>query len=179
MDEGIDVLTVLVSVITAAFAGVIATASTIYINRRDRRHDLVITQLRDATESVAANAREILHLSTSGSSSRENRLKVESRDLAQLAVRVGTDTLRLVGDADVQRAARLVRRHVHALVQFETTGQDPRAEYGYTPYSRLEGALDYLVTESRRQLGLVGAGDTDIDFAVLTKSIMEARNLSD
>jgi hypothetical protein len=170
-----DVNTALLTLVTGAVGGGIAAIITYIVNRRDRRDSLILSQLKETTTSVASNARHMLHLA--GRQHREEDANASDADLstAHLQVRSGSNLLALFGDRRVQEAARLVRHHAYAVSAVAQGQPDPRSEdYADNPYTRLENAVELLLADVRRQLGVGGGIVTDFDFEKLTTRAADA-----
>lgn len=140
-------------------------------SRRTKRDTVRVDQLTDAVLSLSSNARTMLHAVG------RNRTEIDQHVVgdAHAAVRIAVDHLRIVGTSDVQQAARLVQHHVYALRQVAQGKTDPHEDYGLSAYRRTEHAIEHLLTQVRRQLGVSGKVEPEPDYRVLTSRLLLAR----
>jgi hypothetical protein len=162
------VITVLLGAFGALVGGGITVATTLFINRRDRRSAMEFDQLKVTAASVTSNARQMLHLWKSERLTAEPQSHAEM-DKCHAAVRVGADLLSLVGNTDVQQAAKLVRHHSYMVAAQGRNEPDKHPEYTFAVYERTEWAIEFLLEATRAQLGLPGAIVRDFDYLELTQ----------
>ena len=149
--------------LVALFGAVIAYS----FGARTRRHTLQTDQLRENGAAMATSARQLLHLLSS--TGKRDALAIQQQAASEQAIiRSMSDLLTLVGDKNVQSAARLVRHHSFAVVCLIHDQPDPRPEYSAAPYERLEWAIESLMVAARRQLGLRGSVVSTFDLSSLT-----------
>lgn len=149
-----------------SFAGILVGAiAGLLIAMYQRRKFRQYEKLEESALAVARGARSMLHLYSTVDDAKDLK---DEMDSAQFLVRVNNDVLALVGNEEVQRAARLLRHHVYALRQQSEGSGDPRPSYEGTPYERVESAIMMLLHAARKQSGWRGAVVTRFDFGELT-----------
>ncbi|WEO76406.1 hypothetical protein BJQ94_13660 [Cryobacterium sp. SO2] len=155
----------------AALSVIVAESIKSVMARRTKRHDMQMDNLRDATVEVTSQALRMLHLVGS---------KGAPVDLAKLenaheGVRIGVGQLQLVGGAEVQLAAMLVRHHSYSMREKGKGLPDKHEDYGVERYERLEQAVEHLLGETRRQLAVGGRVTVRPDYLQMTRRLAGAR----
>lgn len=149
----------------AALSVFVAESIKYVLAGRVKRDSIRLDKLRDATVEVTSQARRMLHMVGSQGAP----VDIPKLEDAHEAVRIGVDQLQLVGDIGVQEAAMLVRHHSYSL-RGQGEGREDKYEdrYGANRYTRLELAVENLLSETRRSLAVRGNVVPKPDYEKMT-----------
>jgi hypothetical protein len=146
-----DWFTLGAAIIGAAAAVVGAIIGALNIGGKRRWDDELLTASSEFLVAVHQAERLAYNIRNLPDAQRTERL-VELNTIHTTAA-LNERRVALVGNHKVQKAARLARRHLYAVVHVEAHHEeDPQPETGETPRARLDEEIKALVREVRRSL---------------------------
>jgi hypothetical protein len=148
--------TVLVSLVPVLLGAALAVLPAYYVERRRERTALVTrwdTSLYTLCAEFTSAVRLLLYLAERTPAPKDSEIHYKEFDDAQIRLRALSEQIRLIGNLDVQRAARIVQHHSWSVREEALTGADPHeGDYSLPAKLRLRAALFEFYTAARTQL---------------------------